>query len=151
MGGERLLDELDPELDQRLDQSPGDLGRPARVGVDADGLVVDRADRAQGLEIGRAADLDLQRRKRAGPLRAFGDERRLVDADREIGRWDLLAAPKTQRLMTGSARATHGSESTASWIAGHRRSAPNRTGSSAGRPVSAAIRSMTRRASASSG
>src|ERR1700675_1704427 len=46
---------------------------------------------------------------------------------------------------------THGSASTPSRMARHSRSAPNRTGSSAGRPVSAAIDSMTRRASPSSG
>ena len=45
---------------------------------------------------------------------------------------------------------THGSASTPASISRHSASPPNRTGSSVGRPVSAAIASMIRRASASS-
>ena len=70
-----------------------------------------------------------------GVLRA-GDPERVAQGERQ----DLVREAQT-----------HGRASTASRTAGHSRSAPNRTGSSAGSPVSAWIDAMTARASSSDG
>ena len=88
-GRERLLDELDAEIDDRRQQALGVVARPARVGVDADRAAEDLADGPQGLEVLRPAALDLERREIRGSGGALGDDRRLVDADREVGRRDL--------------------------------------------------------------
>ena len=87
--GKRLLDELDPEAHQLGQQARGVLRRPARVGVDPDRAAVHRADRLERLEVGRAAELDLERREAGRAGSPLGDDRRLVDADREVGRRDV--------------------------------------------------------------
>ena len=60
---EGLLDQLNPEIDQCRQQGSGRLGRPARVGVDPDGLVIDLAD-----------GLDLRAGEAAGSVGALAAE-----------------------------------------------------------------------------
>ena len=86
----------------------------------------------------------------------FDDDRRHAVTSVVVGSCDLERVPERQPEdllghMQGHAPATHGSASTRSRMTDHRRSAPKRTGSSAGRPVSIATASMIRRASSSSG
>ena len=88
-GRERLLDELDAEIDDRRQQALGVVARPAGVRVDADRAAEDLADGPERLEVLRPAALDLERREIGGPGGSLGDDGRLVDADREIGRRDL--------------------------------------------------------------
>ena len=67
---------------------------------------------------------------------------------------ERVAQPQPQDLVgqvDGHPRLTHGSASTASRIAGHSRSGPNRNGSSVDNPVCSPISATSRRASASSG
>ena len=85
---ERLLDELHAEALQLREQVHGLVGRPAGVGVDADRPVEHGPHRADRREVRRSADLDLERREVRRPARALGDDRRLVDAQREVGRRD---------------------------------------------------------------
>ena len=80
-GRERLLDELDAEVDELGQQRLGVGPRPAGVGVDADRPGVHLADGPQRREVRRPADLDLERREVGRALRALGHDRRLVDAD----------------------------------------------------------------------
>ena len=91
VGRERLLDKLDPER-LELGQQPSRLvGLPAGVRVDPDRARVDRTNRPQRLEVGRRADLDLERREWMGRRSAsgpFGHYGGLVDADREVRRGD---------------------------------------------------------------
>ena len=53
------------------------------------GPVVHLADRLQRGQVGRAADLDLERREVGRALGPLGDDRRVVDADGEVGRRQL--------------------------------------------------------------
>ena len=64
---ERLLDQLDAEPLELGEQRRGLLGRPAGVRVDPDRARVHGAHRLERLEVGRAADLDLERREVARP------------------------------------------------------------------------------------
>ena len=70
-------------------QALGVVARPAGVGVDPDRAAEDLADGAQRLEVLRPAALDLERREVGGPGGSLGDDRRLVDADGEVGRRDV--------------------------------------------------------------
>ena len=103
---ERLLDQLDAEADQLRDDRRGALGRPADVGVDPDRAVEDAANRLQRGEVVRAADLDLEGREARATAGPFGDDRRLVDAEREVGRRDRRREPQqpVDRQAQGLAR-----------------------------------------------
>ena len=63
----------------------------------------------------------------------------------------LSASRRPRPRSPQPARTTHGSASTARSISAHSGPAPKRTGSSTGRPVSAAIRAISARASSSDG
>ena len=100
--GERLLDELDAEVHQDGQRAPGDVRGPAGVGVDADRAVEDSAHRLERRDVGRAADLDLQRREVAGPGRPLRDDVGGIDAQREVGRRDV--GRQVEQLVEREAR-----------------------------------------------
>gem|GEM_PF-6685916 len=75
------------------------------------------------------------------------DPERLAEAQAKR----LMADPEGHPALRASFSRTQGRPSTAAWMAAHSPSAPKRTGSATGSPVSAAISPMMRRASASSG
>ena len=81
-----------------------------------------------------------------GGVVGAGDAERVTQAQVQ----DLVGQPQAH-VPAFDVSATHGSASTAARVAAHSRSAPNRTGSSAGSPVSAAVAAMIARASSSSG
>ena len=68
---------------------PASSRDPARVGIDPDRAGEDRPDRLERGEVLRAAELDLERREVGRAGRPLGDDRGLVDADREVGRRDV--------------------------------------------------------------
>src|SRR4029079_7418182 len=88
-GGDRLLEQLDAKAFQLRQETDRIVGLPAGVRVDAERAVEDRADRLERGEAGGSADLDLQCGEAARPARPLGDDRRLVDAEGEVGRRDL--------------------------------------------------------------
>ena len=88
---ERLLDELDPEPTSVGQQRAALSGRPAGVGVDPDRPVVDLRTASSVARSLGAADLDLERREVARAPGPLGDDRRLVEAEREVGRRDVAA------------------------------------------------------------
>ena len=96
-GRERLLDQLDAERLDLGEQPLGVVARPAGVGVDADRPAEDRPDGTQRLEVLRAAELDLERREVGGAGGPLGDDRGLVDPDREVGRRDRRRAGRSAR------------------------------------------------------
>ena len=76
---ERLLDQLDTELDQLRQQRDGVLPRPAGVRVDADRAAIHVSDGTQGGQVARSADLDLERGeigRAASPARRRSTARR---------------------------------------------------------------------------
>ena len=89
-GREGLLDELHAQpLELRAAAPRAYVGRPARVGVDPERAAEHRAHRADGLEVRRdRRTLTLSAGKSRRPARPLGDDRRLVDPEREVGRRD---------------------------------------------------------------
>ena len=73
---ERLLDQLDAEVDELGQEALGVVARPAGVGVDPDRPVEDLADRPKRREVVRPAALDLERREGRRARGALGDDRR---------------------------------------------------------------------------
>ena len=98
-GRERLLDELDAERTRSgRSRVPSSSDQPVLASTRI-GPVVDRPDRGQRLEVGRPAELDLERREADRPGGPLGDDRRLVDPDREVGRRDL--GRQAEQLVDG--------------------------------------------------
>src|SRR6476659_305069 len=89
MGGKRLLDQLDTEPKELRQEGQSVLWLPAGIGVDAYRSVKHGAHSLEGLQVVRAAALDLERRKVGRPRRTPGDDFRAVDTDREVGRRNL--------------------------------------------------------------
>ena len=81
-----------------------------------------------------------------GGMVGAGDAERVAQAEVQ----DLVGQPQAH-LPAFDVSATHGSASIAARVAAQSRPAPNRTGSSTGSPVSAAVAAMIARASSSSG
>src|SRR5439155_857478 len=114
-------------------------------------------------EVVGAADLDLQGREGCGPPGPLRDDRRRVEPEGEVRRRDVrreaeeimdgtprdLAHEVVEGDVEGAFRRAVPADRVRHAVA-HRVSRPNRTGSAAGSPVSAAVWSMTRLASASS-
>src|SRR6476646_4523760 len=67
--------------------------------VDPDGPGVDVPNSTQRRKVGRPADLDLERGEIGRPGRTLGDDRRLVKAQGEVGRWEVLR--ETAELVDG--------------------------------------------------
>src|SRR5262249_24628965 len=96
---------------------------------------------------GIVRELDEERREGvAGVVIRARDPERIAQAEAE----DLVGEPE-RHVQTGSPAATVGRASTARSISAHSGPGPKRTGSSTGRPVSAATRAISARAASSSG
>ena len=94
MPGKGLLDQLDSEPDQLGQDLDGILTVPASIRVDADRAVVRGADGFERRDVIHPAELDLQRGEPRGAAGTIGDDRGLVDPEREIGRRDLRREPE---------------------------------------------------------
>ena len=97
-GRERLLDQLDAELDEQRQEPARLLEVPALVRIDAQRQVADRADRVQALEIAVGTELDLEAAEAGlgGAARAIRRAVDRVDPDR-VGRLGR-AAVQTEQL-----------------------------------------------------
>ena len=136
-GGQSSLARLDV-ADRRQQQREDDGHRLGRLAVEAIRIALPHPDDAIEPVV---ADLDHDGRHAVARVVVLaGDVERVAESQVQ----GLVVQPQ------GHPASTHGRASTASWTAGHSRSAPNRNGSSVGSPVSAATCSMIRRASSSS-
>ena len=86
-----------PIRTQMRQEDGGVLGRPGGVGIDPEWAGVDLAHGLERFEIGRATELDLERREVRRSSGALSDDGGLVDAEAEVGRQQLAGRAEELR------------------------------------------------------